>query len=57
MVRSKGATSNTGAVSEELFETIKEWGEYLNKEDIDINEVAQKAPKRAARPSRGPSPC
>ena len=57
MVRSKGPISNTEGLPDELFETLKEWGEYLNEKDIKINEVEGKAQKRLPRPSRGPSPC
>lgn len=56
MVRSIGETSNTEEAPEELFETLKEWSEYLNKEDIDIERVIRR-PKKTRSPTRGPSPC
>ena len=53
LVPRDGLTSNREVSAEELFETLAEWGEYLNKEGIDVKQAAERRKHR----SRGPSPC
>lgn len=56
MVRPVGGTSNTEEPPESLFETLKEWGEYLNNEDIDVKGVIEREHGKKT-PPKGPSPC